>query len=484
VPPTALRLPRLLPIVASTCAAVLSLSVGVWLGQGMSAFRAVALAVGLVLLPLAKMHPEVLGALFLSVLWARVSDVGIAAQGLPSVTVPVAVALVGLAIGRRLRAGERINATTFREVFPVLPYFAVVSLSALWATAPERTVTTAVEMAKNLLIFWVLVELVTSVRALTACCIAVVLVAGALSSLGVYQYLTATFASDYGGFAQAGVREIVNGVHKYRLAGPIGDPNFYALILLVTVPIGLTLLRSRLHPCVRVAIGACIVLTGATVLLTYSRGGGLVLAIGCLLSLVRYRVHLPRLLPAVVALPIAIALVPGSVWERMGTVFRPFEDTPEVGRVVDTSVELRLGAQRVALEMFLDHPFGGVGAGNYPLLYQDYSQRLGVPAVASEFPAHNLYLEVAAETGSLGLLAFVPAVIWPLLALERTRAGVDRGPGPTHEWRELSLGIEIALVCYLMASVMLQGSYPRYLWMLVALAVAARRVVPAHPPWR
>jgi putative inorganic carbon (hco3(-)) transporter len=484
VPPTTLRLPRLLPIIASACAGGLSLSLGTLLGQGMSTFRAVALAVGLLLLPVATLHPELLGALFLSMLWGRVSDVGIAEQGLPSLAVPVAVALVGISIARRLVAGERISPTTFHAVFPLLPYFAVVSLSAVWATAPERAMTAAVDLAKNLLIFWVLVELVSSLSALTACCIALVLVAGALGSLGLYQYMTATFASDYGGFAQATVREIVNGVHMYRLAGPIGDPNFYALILLVTVPIGLTLLRTPLHPFVRLAVAVSIVTTGATVLLTYSRGGVLVLALGCLLSLIRFRGHMPWLVPVVLALPIAIALVPGSVLERMGTVLRPFQDTGEVGQVVDTSVELRLGAQRVAVEMFLDHPFGGVGSGNYPLLYQDYSQRLGVTAVASEFPAHNLYLEVAAETGSLGLLAFLPAVIGPLIALERIRRGADRGLRPTRASIELTVGIEIALACYLLASLMLQGSYSRYLWLLVALAVAARRVAPAHPPRR
>jgi O-antigen ligase len=462
----------------------LSLFVGTLLAQGLSIFRILALAVGLVLLPVAALHPEVLGALFLSMLWARVSDVGIVAQGLPSLAVPVAIALVVVSIGRRLVAGQRTTATTFRAVFPLLPYFAVVTLSALWATAPERTMTAAVDLAKNLLVFWVLVELVTSVSALAACCIGLVLVAGALSSLSLYQYMTATFASDYGGFAQASVREIVNGVHMYRLAGPIGDPNFYALILLVTVPIGLTVLRGRLHPWARVAVAVSIVLTGATVLLTYSRGGGLVLAIGCLLALFPFRMHMSRLVPVVLTLPIVLALVPGSVWERMGTVLRPFQDTAEVGRVVDTSVELRLGAQQVALELFLDRPFGGVGAGNYPVLYQEYSQRLGVMAVASEFPPHNLYLEVAAETGSFGLLAFLPAVFGPLLVLERTRRGADRGLGPARQWRELSLGIEIALACYLIASLMLHGSYPRYLWMLLALAVAARRVAPAHVPWR
>jgi O-antigen ligase len=297
----------------------------------------------------------------------------------------------------------------------------------------------------------------------------------------VYQYLTGTFTADYGGFAQATVRQIVDGVNLYRLAGPIGDPNFYALILLVTVPLGLALVASQLHPLARLAVAASIVLTGTTVLLTYSRGGALVLVIGCLLALVRVRVPVARLVPLVVALPIAVVLVPTPVWERMGTVLRPFQDTAQAGRVIDTSVELRLGAQRVALEMFLDSPFVGVGAGNYPVLYQEYSQRLGVTAVASEFHPHNLYLQVAAETGSVGLLTFLPVVFGLLLALERMRHATRPGTSQTREWLQLTFGVELALGCYLLASLMLHGSYPRYLWMLLARAVAAQRVAPGQP---
>jgi O-antigen ligase len=148
-----------------------------------------------------------------------------------------------------------------------------------------------------------------------------------------------------------------------------------------------------------------------------------------------------------------------------------------VGQVIDTSVELRLGAQRVALEMFLDNPFIGVGAGNYPPLYPAYSQQLGVTAVASEFYPHNLYLQVLAETGALGLLVFLPAVFGPLLALERTRRATRSSTPEGSEWNELAFGSEVALACYLLSSTLLHGSYPRYLWMLLALVVAASQLV-------
>jgi putative inorganic carbon (HCO3(-)) transporter len=427
---------------------------------------------------LASFRPDLLVALFLGVLWARVSDVGITEYALPSLAVPFAVGLICFRLAQRLALGERLNLATFLRLLPFLPYAIVVTLSALWATAPDVTLTTAFDLTKNLLIFWVLVELIGSVRTLRACCLALTLATAGLAGLSVYQQATASFASDYGGFAQASVRQIVGSVSLYRLAGPVGDPNYYALILLVVVPIGLALIRARLHPLLRMLTAGGIVLIGDAVLLTYSRGGALVLALGATLSLLQFRFR-ALLLPALgVALPLAILLAPAPVWDRLGTLLSPFQDTNPVGQVVDDSVELRLGAQQIAFEMFLDHPFAGVGAGNYPLQYEAYSRRLGVRAVASAFSPHNLYLQVAAETGLLGLLTFVPPVLVLLVALHMARRASDAASPAAAEWSELAAGIEVALLCYLVASLMLHASYPRYLWMLLALTVGALRTAP------
>jgi O-antigen ligase len=421
-------------------------------------------------------------ALFLSLLWARASDVGIAEHGLPSLAVPSAVVLLGAAMWRRLLVGERLGPRTLNTLFPFLPYLVLVSMSVLWSTFPDRAVNTAVDLSKNLLIFWVLVEFLQRQTTYKAACVALVLVAGALSLVSLHQYVTGNFSSDYAGFAQSSVHQIVDSLHSQRLAGPIGDPNFYALILLVTVPLGLALLRTQLPGLVRFGVAASVAGTAATVLLTYSRGGALVLGLGCLVCLARWHVRGLHAVLVAAALGGSVAIAPSGVWDRLGTVLRPFQDTRAVGQVVDASVELRLGAQRVALEMFLDNPFIGVGAGNYPPLYQTYSQQLGVAALASEFYPHNLYLQVLAETGATGLAAFLPAVLGPLLALERTRRATGSYSPVGPEWHELAFGTAVALACYLVSSTMLHGSYPRYLWMLLALAVAARRVVTISRP--
>jgi putative inorganic carbon (hco3(-)) transporter len=417
-------------------------------------------------------------ALFLGMLWARVSDVGIAEHALPSLAVPFGVGLICWSMARRLAAGERIGANTFRRLFPVLPYLTIVSLSTLWADAPERALSSAVELAKDLLIFWVLVELIADVPTLKSCCMILTLVAAGLAAVSIFQQATGTFTSDYGGFAQAQVRQIVGTVNLYRLSGPVGDPNYYALILLVVVPIALALLRTSLPRLVQVCVVTCVALIGGAVLLTYSRGGALVLGAGLVASLARFRIRAPMVTAALVVLPIGLLLTPASVWDRLATLVNPLHSDAPVGVFVDDSVELRLGAQRVALEMFLDHPFIGVGADNYPVLYQDYSRDLSVPAVATEFYPHNLYLQVAAESGVVGLLAFLPIIFGPLIALERTRLATPTESASAAEWRALAAGVVISLGCYLAASVMLHASYPRYLWMLLALAVAARQVAP------
>ena len=70
------------------------------------------------------MRIDIAGVLFLSLLWARASDVGIAEHGLPSLAVPFAVLLLGGALWRRLLAGEHLGATMFNTLFPLLPYLA------------------------------------------------------------------------------------------------------------------------------------------------------------------------------------------------------------------------------------------------------------------------------------------------------------------------------------------------------------------------
>jgi O-antigen ligase len=64
----------------------------------------------------------------------------------------------------------------------------------------------------------------------------------------------------------------------------------------------------------------------------------------------------------------------------------------------------RLAHWIAGLHMFFDHPLLGVGIGNYPDAYPHYFVTIFTDPLGH---AHNYYINIAAETGSIGLIAYL-----------------------------------------------------------------------------
>src|SRR5215211_1265062 len=77
-------------------------ALGAWVAQSPSTFGLLAVSTLVVLTPLLAFRPDLLIVAFLAMLWARVSDIGIAEHALPSLALPFALALVGLSLARRI----------------------------------------------------------------------------------------------------------------------------------------------------------------------------------------------------------------------------------------------------------------------------------------------------------------------------------------------------------------------------------------------
>jgi O-antigen ligase len=78
---------------------------------------------------------------------------------------------------------------------------------------------------------------------------------------------------------------------------------------------------------------------------------------------------------------------------------------------LDSSFEQRKLYMKAAWSMFNKRTIAGVGAGNYSEHFQQQAQEVG--AVVSSYEdfgkrryPHSLYLEIAAETGLVGLVLF------------------------------------------------------------------------------
>ena len=414
----------------------------------------------------------VLLALFV---YLNLSQVLVREHGLPSM-----LQLLMIPIALSAFRGE--GAARFRE----LPRLALPGLLALYSLALLVATLVAwdraladdrlAENVKAWVIFLLVAVLAATPRRLVQGSWTIVAAGALLGGLGTYQVLTGGFHNQFWGFARVKDAHIWGDVFEKRIAGPLGDPNFFAQILIVLVPIGLALAagskgwRGRL-----LALGATgLILAGS--ILTYSRGGALALGCMLLLILVSRRVRPRQIALGALALVLALAVTPPEFLRRLGTIGEVLPGGEEV-EDPDSSFQERKLYALTAWAMFLDHPLLGVGPGNYTVHFDHYADLVGFSARDYEQPGevhypHNLYLEIAAESGIFGLAVFGAAAVAAFVGLRQARGSLAaRGDSRS---ADLARAFEIALVGYLVSSVFLHGHFQRYLWLLFGFAAALR----------
>ncbi|HSD30054.1 MAG TPA: O-antigen ligase family protein [Vicinamibacteria bacterium] len=480
--------PWLLAVSSLLLAAVL----GAWVASHPAVMRLevgprglLGLAAGLALAAIVLWRPDIGLVLLVAFVYLNLSQVLVRHHRLPSLLQLLAVPLLLGAWARRSRDDLRRVLTAPVTAFLAL-YLLVAFVSTALARDPALADRRVADVAKALAVF-VLAALLASSVAATRRAVATMLAAGAvLGALAVLQVVTGGFAEEYGGLARIKYAQIYGDVFEPRIAGPLGDPNFFAQILVVLVPLALFLAKGEPGPRARaLAFGAAFLVSTAAVL-TYSRGGALTLACVLLLSAVVLRVPWRKAVLAalLVGIPVLAAL-PAGFARRLTTLEQITPGGDERVLRPDSSFQKRRLLVAAAWRMFLDHPVLGVGAGNYTALYEPYADEVGSAAREYEDPGeaqypHSLYLEIAAETGILGLLPFGAALLAAFASLRRARAAFLAAGDEPAAW--LTRGFEIALAGYLVSSLFLHGHFSRYLWLLLGLATALAYAAPPPGP--
>lgn len=99
-----------------------------------------------------------------------------------------------------------------------------------------------------------------------------------------------------------------------------------------------------------------------------------------------------------------------------------------VGGALDTSTAYRVSMYRSGLGMLTDFPFFGVGLGGFTSAFPAYQESLVVGLVEH---VHSSWLEVALETGLLGVSAFALVLLAPLFKLGRHLSTSEISSGAT-----------------------------------------------------
>jgi len=243
------------------------------------------------------------------------------------------------------------------------------------------------------------------------------------------------------------------------VGGMFGNPNDLATALSILMPLGIALALTH-KGISSLFYLVCSAIMAGGVVCTFSRAGFLGLIITTIVMLWKFgrgkRVRTMFL--AAVVFGAGLSLVPGGYGGRLATIFSPDEDRTG-------SAHHRRGLMLRATQVALRRPIVGVGIGNF-YLYTD-----------SEHAAHNSYLEVAAELGMAGLVAYLILIFTPLRMLskiEKETAGSTSVK--ERELRFLTIGVQAAILAYVICSFFASIEYLWYLYYTAGYAIALRKI--------
>ena len=311
----------------------------------------------------------------------------------------------------------------------------------------------------------------------------VLLISGALiGGLSLFQQVTGTFDNNYGGFAQVastiptGVENLQGEIRQPRLTGSIGEQNRYAQNMLMLVPLGLFQLwiyRSTGLRLLALLLTGLIIVGGA---LTFSRGAAVGFVLMILIMVFLRYVKIYQLMLLLVGASLILWAFPEYGLRLTSLNVITALASPEGGPPLagaDNSIRDRASLMISALLVFRDHPVVGVGPGMVRYYTQQYARQIGLSSITGDFQAHNLLLGIAADAGLFGLICFLLILFIPLRDLARARKQwMESHP----DWSYLATGFFQVLISYIVTGLTMHLSYPRFFYLMIALAVVASRL--------
>jgi putative inorganic carbon (hco3(-)) transporter len=255
-----------------------------------------------------------------------------------------------------------------------------------------------------------------------------------------------------------------SGVNPHgRVQGGVGGANFLATGIVSAMALAGGLAAARRQPGLRAALLFAVAILALALVSTQSRGGLLALLAAALSALILFRRQLTTVLFLVVLALGATAL---SIAASPEAAERLTEDTRGGSGRIDT--------WRVAREVSEDHLLTGVGVHNlhvHALRYVDELDSVeAANTLAREQVAHNVFIEMLAETGVVGLALFLAVIGGCLRAALRAARSFDALREPS--LAAMSRAVVVAMVGSLAASLFLSGGGGERLWVLFALGPA------------
>ncbi|RJP51493.1 MAG: hypothetical protein C4557_07915 [Anaerolineaceae bacterium] len=393
-------------------------------------------------------------------------------RGLPSVIKPL-VFIVAIAIFVRYLNAARPpggRARTRGIESYLFFFFIMTAVSYLAASDKDLAIEAILDLGKDIVIIYCIMFTLRHPNTWKQSAWTVILITAFLCLLGAYQVVSGNYDQTFFGLARV-VEDVGSSSTTYRISGPINEPNIWGQVVVAVVP--LVIIRVIYERRLRmklVSLGILGILL-FEVLNSYSRGAYLALAVILVLVLVGHRPHPLVWLGSAAAVVFILPFLPASYMERFESLLL-LSPANDGGIYQEASFRGRTSEMLTGLNMFVKNPLLGVGAGNYPNNYQEYTEELGLELRTGERDPHSLYVQILAETGLVGMISFLGFSILLLVNLSRARQSIEHMVA-YKGWASWISAIQLTIIGYLITSFFLHGSYLRFFWIFVALALAA-----------
>ena len=191
----------------------------------------------------------------------------------------------------------------------------------------------------------------------------------------------------------------VNAGMPGRVESYFDNPNTFAEVLILLLPLVLALILCSRHTVSRLAACGVFAVGVAALGMTYSRASWVGMACAMVVMVFLWR---PKLIPLFIILcAVMLPFLPDTIWNRVLTIFNP----------ADSSTASRIPLYQAALEVIRTSPISGAGLGTVAV--QDYIRDFNLYHAEAPFVhAHNFYLQVWIEAGVLGFVSFVGGMLW------------------------------------------------------------------------
>jgi O-antigen ligase len=220
-------------------------------------------------------------------------------------------------------------------------------------------------------------------------------------------------------------------------------------------------------PLAKWLLGSIVVVLAVALFLTQSRGGLFALAVVGVVT--------PFLAGPVRLRAVAVMLTIVAIGIGYYSLVAPPAAIQHVTSFSAGGGTGRTDLWRVAIEMWRDHPFAGIGTGNFTIVEPRYAvrtinlQRVDL-VVDNPKVAHNTYLHVLTELGIVGFIAFMGMVGGSLVVAWRSIKELERRGERRLEI--LARGLLIGTIGMLAAFVFITAQWEKQLWLLLGTCLA------------